>query len=493
MRKYIAGFAFIVLCLVSGQNIALAREILQGDECIIRSNETIQGNLFVLCRTLQIRGRIQGDLIGAVMYANISGAVTGDVYLLMGQLDITGTLGEDLQTIGPVLRLRRSARMTGNQADVLSLTLSSTIDEGVHIPGTLTAAGYQLLVNGETDGEISFWGSALQLSGRAKDDVYAVVGGPESTGISQLQTIVAPFSRDIQLVNPGLVVRDKGIIEGDLSYSSSTEGDVQGRVKGKTNFTQIVSQPDFTQIINTEDESGLRLFLLQALRDFLILGLIGITGLAFAPKQFHMPLRSIINRPWASLGAGLLALILSFPIVIVTLLIILLLIVLPLILLQFDGLFTLLITGLLMGSWGGFTGLFYFTAIFVSRAIVSLLVGRTIVRLSIGDDGSQRIAILGLIVGTVLISILVSLPVIGIIISTISAFFGLGALLITLQVQLRHYRERLYGPPASRLVQPTYPSYRTSSSHPLPPPLIEDIPAPPGMHNLPEGFTWWDD
>ncbi len=493
MRKLLASFALIILALMAGRDTALAREIRQGDQCTIRSNETIQGNLFVLCRTLQIRGKVEGDLIGAAMYADISGTISGDVYLLMGQLDVTGTLGEDLHAIGPVLRLLRSTQMTSSQADLMSLTLSTTIENEVRIPGSITSAGYQLLVNGETDGELSFWGSALQLNGRVGDDVYAVVGDPEATGISQLQTLVVPFSRDIQLVNPGLVMTDQSKIEGDLSYTGSTEGDIQGSIDGQTNFTQVITQPDFTQIINTENESGLRLFLAQALRDFLILGLIGLVGLVFVPKQFQTPLRTMSNRTWPSLGVGLLAFILSFPIMIVALLLIVLLVVLPLILLQFDGLFALLVSGMLLGSWGGLTSLFYFTAIFVSRAMVSLLVGRAIVRLSIGDDGSQRLAILGLMVGIVVISILVSLPLVGIIISAITAFFGLGAILIMLQSQFRHYRERLYGPPASRLIPAAYPSRRTDSLHPLPPPLIEDVPAPPGMENLPAGFSWWDE
>lgn len=493
MRRRLLGFALIILGLMAGQNTALAREIRQGDQCIIRSNETIQGNLFVLCRTLEIRGRIEGDLIGAAMYAEISGSVTGDVYLLMGQLDVTGTLGDDLQAIGPVLRLLPGAEMDSNHADLLSLTLSTTIERDVTIPGTITSAGYQLLLNGKATGEVSFWGSALQLRGQAGNDINAVVGDPEATGISQLQALVVPFSRDIQLVNPGLVVAQSSTIAGNLSYSGSTEGDIQGNIIGKTDFTQIITQPDFTQIINTENESGLRLFLSQALRDFLILGLVGIVGLVFAPKQFQIPLRSMSSRPWPSLGVGLLAFILSFPIIIVALLLIILLVIIPLILLQFDGLFALLVSGVLVGSWGGLTSLFYFAAIFVSRAMVSLLVGRTIVRWSIGDDGSQRIAIIGLAVGLIVISVLVSLPLVGVIISAISAFFGLGAILIMLQNQLRHYRERLYGPPVSRLISTTYQPHQADSVHTLPPPLIEDVHSPPGMENLPIGFTWWDD
>lgn len=83
----------------------VARAIRQGDQCIIDAYETIQGNLFTLCRTLQIRGTVNGDVLGASTDAQITRKVAGDVYLLAGQLEISGEVGEDVHFAGAVLRL----------------------------------------------------------------------------------------------------------------------------------------------------------------------------------------------------------------------------------------------------------------------------------------------------------------------------------------------------------------------------------------------------
>ena len=106
MRRLVLGFVFISILLLFGRGAAWARAVRQGDQCIIDVNETIQGNLFTLCRTLQIRGTVNGDVLGASTDAQITGKVTGDVYLIAGQLEISGEVGEDVHFAGAVLHGR---------------------------------------------------------------------------------------------------------------------------------------------------------------------------------------------------------------------------------------------------------------------------------------------------------------------------------------------------------------------------------------------------
>jgi hypothetical protein len=122
--------------------------------------------------------------------------------------------------------------------------------------------------------------------------------------------------------------------------------------------------------------------------------------------------------------------------------------------------------------------------------IVALLLGKIIVRAAIGDDGSQRIAYISLIVGIVLLSFLVSLPAVGIIVSAVSAFTGLGAILIVINTQLRSLREQV--PVTALRIKPAAAGGRLPSRS-FAPPMLEDGSRAPGMDNLPEGFDWWDD
>ena len=489
MRRLAWGLLFISLLLALGNSTAFARAIRQGDQCVIAPTETIDGNLFALCRTLQIQGTVNGDVLGAATEAKISGKITGDVYLLSGQLEISGEVGEDVHFAGAVLRITPTAILSGDTADLMSLSLSTRLDSATRIPGNVTAAGYQFVLNGSVNGELSFWGSALEINGSIGSDVDAQVGDPQSTGVSQLQTLIVPFGWDVELVNPGLVVGEAGVIEGHLNYTSVAEGTVSGRVAGDTLFTRVVTQPDLNEIIQSDNRDGVRLLVGETIREFAILALIGVIGLLVVPRQFQHPVRALQSRTLPSAGMGLLAFIISFPITIVMLILIVLILIVPLIILQLDSLFVFLFSGTVLGAWGGTVSVFYFTAIFVSRVLVAFLLGKIIVRAAIGDDGSQRVMFISLAVGILLMSVVVSLPAIGIIFSAITAFMGLGAILIVINNQLRMMREQI---PAPALRVKAIPGVRRAPARTVAPPMLEDGYGP-GMDNLPEGFDWWDD
>ncbi len=489
MRRLKFGLVFIFILLLVGRGSAFARAIRQGDQCIIEANETVEGNLFALCRTLQIRGTINGDVLGAATEAKISGKITGDIYMLAGQLEITGDVGEDVHFAGSVLHILSAAKLSNPEADLMSLSLSTTIDPGASVPGNVTAAGYQLVLNGPVGRELSFWGSALVVNNTLGGDVDAQVGDPQSTGVSQLQTLIVPFGWDVQLINPGLTIGEKGTVGGHLNYTASVPATITGVVSGETTFTKAASQSDLTQIIQPENRGALRLVATEAIHEFVVLALIGIAALLFVPRPFQVPLRALQSRTLPSAGVGLLAFIVSFPITIVVLVLIILLLIVPLVVLQLDGLFVVVFSGSVLGAWGGAASVFYFMAIFISRAVVALFIGRIIVRAAIGDDGSQRVAFISLLVGIFLLSIVVSLPVVGIIVSAVTAFMGLGAILIVLNNQLRSLRETV---PAPALRTSYSTAVRRSDARSLPPPLIDDQ-GTPGMNNLPAGFEWWDD
>ncbi|MEP6988770.1 MAG: hypothetical protein ABI970_24425, partial [Chloroflexota bacterium] len=395
----------------------------------------------------------------------------------------------DVHFAGAVLRLLPSAKLSGTSSDLMSLSLSTTVDAGTNIPGNITAAGYQLVLNGTVGGEISFWGSGLAINNTVGGDVDAVVGDPQSTGVSQVQTLIVPFGWDVELGNPGLMVGDTGAIGGHLKYTAGAPGTVSGKVTGDTVFTKVSSQPDLSQMIQNENQDSVRLLAGATVHEFAILALIGLIALTILPHHFLVPLRALQSRTLPSTGVGMLAFIISFPITIVVLILIVLVLIVPLVILQLDGLFVFLFSGTLIGVWGGAASVFYFTAIFVSRVVVAFMIGKIIVRGAVGDDGSQRINYVALLLGIFLLSLIVSLPVVGIIVSAVTAFMGLGAILIVVNNQMRALRDRV--PVSALRMKPASPVRRIDARS-LPPPILDDG-REPGMDNLPAGFEWWDD
>jgi hypothetical protein len=486
MRRLWIGLVLILVLLAAGRGDAAAMDIRQGDQCVIAVDETVHGDLFALCRTLNIKGHIEGNVFAAATDAVITGAVDGDVYLAAGQLDAAGTFGGNLHFGGPVLRILSGAQFNSETAHLVSLSLSTTLDEGVALPGGIVAGGYQLVLNGTTSGEVNFWGSALTITGSVDQDVNAVVGDPESKGISQLQTLLIPFNWDVTLINPGLTLTKSGTVGGDLHYSGPVEGSIEGQIAGKTDFNQLVTQPDLTQIISEQESTNL--YLSEVGAEFAVLALIGLIGLLFLPRLLQTPLRHIYSRPLPSVGVGLLAFIVSFPIVLIILLFIVIIIAI-LVLLRLDSLVVAIFGVALVGTWSGGASVFYFTAIFISRVLLCLVVGRALVRLVRKDNATPLMMILNLLVGVLVLSALMSLPVVGLIVSAVAAFLGLGAIIISIQAQVRTYRESLVSLP------PNMPHYtgRLGGPRSLPPPKLNDEPKPPGMENLPEGFEFWDE
>jgi hypothetical protein len=349
-----------------------------------------------------------------------------------------------------------------------------------------------LILDGDIGKEVSFWGSALTIDGRVGMNVDANVGDPQSTGISQLQTILIPFGWDVVLISPGLIVGSSAILEGTLNYSGPVRGTIEGSVSGETNFSQVIAQSDLTQIMADEEgaQRGLGVYVEQVLHEFITLAIVGVIALVTLSRPIQMPIRNIQSRPLPSIGIGLLTFIVAIPIALIGLILLAGLLLILVLLLRLDGVLLTLAGGSTLGIWTGSALSFFFMAIFISRIVVCLWLGRALVRSVRGAENPAQLPFLGLAVGIGILALISPLPIIGWIINALALFLGLGAIVIALQGQLRTYRD-------TPMVMP--PPFRPSvsaglgSTRRLPPPLLDDQPKGVGMDNLPDGFTWWDD
>jgi cytoskeletal protein CcmA (bactofilin family) len=489
--KHGVWFCLMMVLLVFSAQPAAARDVLQGDQCSVAARQTIVGDLFVLCRTLQIDGTVQGNVIGAATTAQINGRVDGSLYLLTGQLVVSAEIGRSIHFLGPALRIDRGTTFSAADADILSLSLSTQIDEGVRVPNSVVGVGYQLVLDGEIGGEVSFWGSALTLTGRIDRDVYATVGNSESAGVAELQTLLTLLPVSVALERPGLRVAEGASIEGTLYYTAPVEGSIDAELTNPPQFTQVSIQPDLAQIAaiaqTTDARRELGGFLAQVVREFLSLFLVGALVLLIFPGGFNAPLRSLASRPLPSVGLGLLTFVISFPLLAI-LVFFSVLVVFALGLLQLGdltvaGAVVLSVLNLGLGT------AFYFIAIFVSRALVCLGIGRIVMQIFRAGAGARGSALVQVALGALLLSVAFSLPVVGWLISAVAAFLGLGALLNYGQAQMEWRRK-----PASIRSTGTFalPNH-SSEARQYPPPMPGGETGAPGMSNLPAGFRWWDD
>ncbi len=492
MRR-ITTVLFIILIFAAG--VVSAREILQADTCIITEDETIQGNLFVFCRSLEIAGEVEGSIIGASTNVIIhpTGVVDGSLYLLAAQMDIAGEVGENIHFAGGVLNIQDSARLIADTGDLLSLSLSTQLQPQARIPRNIVALGYQLLIDGEVGNEVNFWGSALAINGHINGDVYANVGDPSSTGASQLETLLLPLSLEVDFIDPGIIITRNSYIGGQLAYTSVVAGEIDGVVVGAVKYTPTTVGTMSIDLEEPDLGRSLELYFSQVVREFTTLGFIGAVALFLMPNLLQRPILELERRPVSSVVAGLLSFIISFPIVLIVLLISILLIAI-LSLLRLEGVIVAGSILLMVVDIGG-TSLFYFVAIFIGRVIVCLVIGRLIVRVVINDQQLiRKIPYINLGIGVLVLSLIGSLPVVGLIFNALALFLGLGAVLSVTVEQINVWRQ--VSPPTNGTTTAAAAATSSPAYHqPAPPPLSQPLPPGPGMENLPEGFSfrWWDD
>ncbi len=483
MRKAFRLFmAATLLCLLT-TGVVQAREMIQGENCRIAADRVVEGSLFTFCQNLQIEGRVEGNLIGIALRASISGEISQNVYLAGLELDVTGTIQRDLHYVGLTINVL-GTRAQPIRGQLIFAALSSQVAAGAHIPHQVIGIGYQFIVNGRIDGEVSYWGSAFALNNTIKGDVYASVGNPESDA-SDLETLLLPLDIELKAAVPGLTIDRNGRIDGDLSYSGPVEGKFLGNVTGEVQYNS--TRPAIIQTV--PDEGALKHFLDRFLREIAVLFTVGLLGLALASNPFQSPLTAVRWRPFSSFVIGMLLFILSFPIALM-LLLLTAIIILILALLQLEGVLIVAASLLALIDFG-VIGVFYFTAIFVARAVIAMGAGRLILRFVFGQESPNRMRVISLATGVIALAVLTSLPVVGFVFNAGALFLGLGASAIVTADWLHSLRADNYastGPPivnrgdADDAIQDTGDSETLTKAPMLP--SGREL----GLANLPQGF-----
>ena len=206
-----------LICLLTAGGV-FARELQQGETCTVPADTVINGSLYTFCQNLTIAGRVEGNLIGIGLRTTISGEIGENVYLAGLTLEHSGDIHGDLHYVGLMLHLDAPAAEPHRpvSGQLVFGALSAAFAENTQIAGPVTGSGYQVLIDGSVDGEVSYWGSAFVLSDRVRGDVYATVGNPESDAAA-LETLLLPLDIEFAAAPPGSRSRGLGVSAGAWS------------------------------------------------------------------------------------------------------------------------------------------------------------------------------------------------------------------------------------------------------------------------------------
>jgi cytoskeletal protein CcmA (bactofilin family) len=406
-----------------------AVESQSGDQVIVGPDEVVDDDLYATANEVVVEGTIRGDLIAFGRSVTVDGTVEGDLVGAGQSVEVGGEVDDDVRIAGQALLLSEGASVGD---DLVAAAYSLHNEPESNVGGTLWYAGYQALLAGTVDEDLAAAVNALTLGGEIGGDVDVDVDGEE--GGAPAPAFVPVPQVPIPTVEPGLTLTDSALIGGNLTYQSSTEvqRDPGAQIEG-----DVVREE---RPVEEEEEEAARNpvaeTVLDALRSLVALVLVGLLLVWLAPGWLRRRAYTVLDRPLASLGWGLLGLI-AFLVLGIVILLVTILLAIVLGLLTLGGLVVLIIVlGLLAEA--ALVLAFWISTSYLAQIVVSFLAGVLLVEAV--RPGRRRGRVLPLVVGLILYVLLRAIPVLGPIVGLAVVLLGLGALSHWIWTKLRRSR-----------------------------------------------------
>ena len=423
----IIGLALLAVLLVTSPGWAV--ESQSGDQVIIGPDEVVDDDLYATANEIVVEGTVRGDLVAFGRSVTVDGTVEGDLIGAGQSVEIGGEVDDDVRIVGQALLLSEGASVGD---DLIAAAYSLQNEPESNVGGTLWFAGYQALLAGAVGEDLAGAANALTLGGEIGGDADVDVDGEEG-GAAPPAFVPVP-QVPIPTVEPGLTLTDSALIGGNLTYQSSTEAQIDpgARIEG-----DVVREE---RPVEEEEEEAARSPLtetvLDALGSLVALVLVGLLLVWIVPGWIRRRAYTVLDRPLASLGWGLLGLV-SFPILGVVVLLVAILLAIVLGLLTLGGLVALLIVLGLLAEAALVLALWISTG-YLAQIVVSFLVGVLLVEAIRPGRGRGRV--LPLVVGLILYVVLRAIPVLGPLVGLAVVLLGLGAISHWIWTKLRRSR-----------------------------------------------------
>ena len=344
----------------------LAADLRSGDAVAIASGEVVDDDLYVAGSTITIDGTVNGDLWAFGSTITVNGEVKGSIVAIGQTINVNGNVGHAVRLAGETINI--SGNVSG---DLIVFSSEANISSKAKIGGDFLFGAGNVRMDGIIGSNVKGGGGEVTISNG--------VGG------------------DVELKVENLTVAATANVQGNLTYTSENEADIQpgAKVGGTTthNVPEVKKPAPFSGI------GGKVLGFLMALVTGLIIMLI-------APRRLASVADSIRNKPWISLGWGAVIL---FATPIAAIVVCITVIGIPV------GLIALAL---------------YAIAIYISQVFVSLFIGRLIIG-RFRETDSRAIMIGALTTGLVILTLVKLIPYLGFWIGLAVALFGLGAVLVS--------------------------------------------------------------
>lgn len=279
MLLKITARAAVVLALILGVAAGAHAYVLRGDNNYVASGRTIDDDLYVSGKNIQIDGTVNGDVYAAGSNLNIRGTVNGDVIAAGQDVTIGGTVRGSVRAAGSNLRL--AGVKTGGSVTLLGQNI--TVDSGSNIAGGL-----------------QFGGSNVRVA----DSI-----GRGVAGYGGLVTLAGAIGKDAAISAGTLNLDSSARVGGNLIYNVS---DKLNKSQGAT----VGGQTRAVENTGVRDQDDKKATVAAAIWGLLALLATGSFLLWLAPTAFTASAGALSSQPAKSLGWGLLIALLALPVLI---------------------------------------------------------------------------------------------------------------------------------------------------------------------------------
>lgn len=369
--SFLLFFSLLFPSVVDAQ-ITRTNTTRTGETVIIRQEEVIEGDFFIAGEMVEFSGKINGDLYIVGNQVLVSGEVDGDLLAVGSEISITGVVTQNVRAMGAQITIEGDV---GRNISLAGVNINSS--DSSYIAGSLSGVAGNISLSGPVGGNVNATGGSFEIKSTVKGNVEA------STG----QLKLAPGAEILGDLNyrsdNEAEISDKTSVAGKISRHSSGNGAVEG---AKYNLEKITGGWTKTG----------RVF------SFFAILLMGLVLIKLFPSFFKSSLDILNKSPLKSLGIGFVGAF-SFPFIIVFILITF--IGIPLALTLF---------------------VFYVFALYISKVFIILWTGIFLFEKTNQKAGFGWAFVLGLIV----YSVIVTLPVLGSILTFLATLAGFGIILI---------------------------------------------------------------
>jgi cytoskeletal protein CcmA (bactofilin family) len=391
----------LVVCMLAGLPLQAVQAQGTPTDGLIPAGETIEGSVFLYAPQVRIEGTVDGDVFAISPDVVLSGEVKGDLFVLSNKALIDGILGGNLYSANSRLNLGSAARVGRS---VYAASLLMNMPEESKVENDL----YLLALGGE-------------LSGSVGRDQRAYLGLLEIWDLLFAETdLLHPFvPSDYQLPSEGAAGVPADVLAPVLHMAPASGA-------GITAIQPVMR-------LAPMEATDLGNWLLEQLQTLAPMLLIGLLLVWLFPRFLGGSAARLRSEPGNSLLSGVVTFFVGLGVaVLATLLIVAL------------GLFfsTVQLTDLAWTVWmAGFGGLsvalasFYFSIAYLSKVIVAYLFGTLLLgRISRPIWGRP---LWTLLLGEAIVLVLLSISILGGVVSILITMFGLGTIYLYFHKDLR--------------------------------------------------------